>query len=94
VSGQAKKNKRGFDQEVVGRQAECDGGRPLEGTRFATREEFTGTLSGDYIDYGDPPWRWYLMAELTVKPPSYAQDSVWCEANSIFFVDEQASWSR
>jgi len=88
MTSPAEQSKRGFDETVAGRRAECDGGRPLAGTRFATREEFTGTMTGDYIDYGDPPWRWYLMADLSVKPANYTQDAVWCEANSLFFLDE------
>ena len=53
---------KGFDSEKSGRVAECDGGRMLPGTRFAGREEFTGTLTGDFVDHGEPPWRWYLDA--------------------------------
>jgi hypothetical protein len=33
----------------------------VPGTGLASREEFAGTLSGDYVDHGDPPWRWYLL---------------------------------
>lgn len=78
----------GFDAAMAGKRAECDGGGPIEGTRFAVRQEFTGTLSGDYVDHGDPPWRWYLMVDLTRKPDGYAWDSVWCEVGSIFLLDE------
>ncbi len=77
---------RGFDPEMAGKQAECDGGGPVVGTRLASRQEFSGVLSGEYMDHGDPPWRWYLMVDLQRKPAGYEQDSVWCESNSIFLV--------
>lgn len=77
----------GFDPAMAGKRAECDGGQAIPGTRFAGREEFTGTLSGDYVDHGDPPWRWYLLRDLERKPPNYPADTVWCEAESVFLVD-------
>ncbi len=77
----------GFDADLVGRVAECDGGRAIAGTHFAGREEFTGRLTGDYVDHGDPPWRWYLLGDLTDKPESYADDTVWCESGNLFVVD-------
>ena len=80
---------KGFDPEKAGRVAECDGGRMIPGTRFAGREEFTGTLTGDYVDHGDPPWRWYLMQELTRKPENFEGDAVWCESASVFLVDDE-----
>ena len=70
------------------KRAECDGGGPIEGTRFAARQEFTGILTGDYIDHGDPPWRWYLMIDLLRKPEGYPWDSVWCESGSLFLIEE------
>lgn len=73
---------------MAGKRAECDGGGPIEGTHFAARQEFAGTLTGDYIDHGDPPWRWYLMVDLFRKPDSYAWDSVWCESGNIFLVND------
>ena len=76
----------GFDPEMAGKRDECEGGGPIEGTRFAVRQEFTGTLTGEYIDHGDPPWRWYLMTDLTRKPEGYAWDTVWCESGSIFLI--------
>jgi hypothetical protein len=78
----------GFDEKLAGRRAECDGGGPLMGTHYAARLEFTGTLTGDYVDHGDPPWRWYLMVDLTEKPAGYPGNTVWCEVNSIFCIDE------
>jgi hypothetical protein len=74
----------GFDAALTGRHAECDGGGAIAGTRLAGREDFAGTLTGDYIDHGDPPWRWYLLRGLTQKPPSYALDEVWCESGSLY----------
>jgi hypothetical protein len=69
------------------KRAECDGGGPIEGTQLAGRQEFTGTLTGEYLDHGDPPWRWFLMVDLTRKPANYQWDTVWCESGFIFLVD-------
>ena len=80
----------GFDPGIAGRRAECDGGGPVAGTHFAGREEFKGTLTGEYVDHGDPPWRWYLLGDLSRKPEGYPADSVWCESGSVFFIDEGA----
>ena len=74
----------GFDEALAGRRAECDGGGAIAGTRFAGREEFAGTLTGDYVDHGNPPWRWYLLRNLTQKPESYGWDEVWCESGNLF----------
>ena len=78
----------GFNQAYAGRLAECDGGRPIPGTRFATREEFCGRLTGEYVDHGDPPWRWYLMTELVQRPDGYPDDAVWCESGNLFVLDD------
>ena len=80
----------GFDAALAGRRAECDGGSAIPGTRYAGREEFAGTLTGEYVDHGDPPWRWYRLAELEKKPAGYPASSVWCEAGSLFVEDERA----
>ena len=79
---------RGYDPSMADRQAECDGGGPTALARFAARQDFAGRLTGEYIDHGDPPWRWYLMIDLSRKPDGYAWDRVWCESGSIFLVDE------
>ena len=81
----------GFDPDVAGRRAECDGGGPVAGTHFAGRQDFTGTLTGEYVDHGDPPWRWYLLGDLSRRPEGYLADPVWCESGSLFFIDEGAS---
>jgi hypothetical protein len=78
----------GFDPDLAGKLAECDGGGPVMGTKFAGRQEFTGTLTGKYMDHGDPPWRWYLMTDLTQRPENFDGDCVWCESDSIFLVDD------
>lgn len=77
----------GFDAERAGRRAECDGGAPEAATGLGTREEFSGTLTGQYVDHGDPPWRWYLMTDLTRKPDGYPWDAVWCESGNLFLAD-------
>ena len=38
----------GFDPTLVGKRAECDGGGMVPGGRYATRQEFTGSLTGEY----------------------------------------------
>ena len=73
---------------MAGKRAECDGGRPVPGTRYAGREDFAGTLTGDYIDHGDPPWRWYLMRDLTLKPENFVEEAVWCESGNLFVIDD------
>ena len=78
----------GFDQVRAGRHAECDGGGVIAGTHYAAREEFTGTLTGAYVDHGDPPWRWYLMTRLERRPDGYPGDSVWCLAGNLFIDGE------
>lgn len=75
----------GFDETMRGRRAECDGGKGIEGTHFAGRQEFAGALTGHYRDFGDYPWRWYLMSDLTLKPAGYAYEGVWCASESLVF---------
>ncbi len=77
---------KGFDPAMAGVRAECDGGGPI-GLRYASREEFAGILTGEYVDHGDPPWRWYLMKDLHRKPDHYPWDSVWCEQGNLFVVE-------
>ena len=81
----------GFDPEIAGKRAECDGGGHIAGTRFAGRQEFTGTLTGEFVDHGDPPWRWYLMVDLTQKPEGYTADAVWCECGNLFIQEDGSS---
>ena len=83
--------RRGFDDEMAGKVAECDGGAHIPGTYYAGRQEFRGTLTGDFLDHGDPPWRWYLMVELTQKPEGYPADAVWCESGNVFLLEDGSS---
>ena len=76
----------GFDPEKAGRVAECDGGTPAP-SGGGTREEFTGTLTGEYVDHGEPPWRWYRLTQLSRKPDGYPWDEVWCESGNLFTND-------
>ena len=78
----------GFDPTMARKRAECDGGGPIAGTRVAGRQEFAGVLTGEYVDHGDPPWRWYLLVNLTRKPEGHVWDAVWCESGSLFFPDD------
>ncbi len=75
---------------MAGKLAECEGGMPAPGGG-GTREEFTGRLTGEYVDHGEPPWRWYKMIDLSKKPSGYPWDSVWCESNNLFMIDETAT---
>jgi hypothetical protein len=81
--------KSGFNPAYQGRRAECDGGGRQAGTKFAGRQDFAGTLTGDYRDFGDYPWRWYLLHQLTLKPQGYPHEAVWCDEGSLVLLDEQ-----
>ena len=85
----AEQMRTGFDASLAGRWAECDGGG-LVSARLAAREDFAGTLTGEYVDHGDPPWRWYLMTALTLRPDGYLGDTVWCESGSLWVADGEA----
>jgi hypothetical protein len=60
----------------------------VPGTHLASREDFAGTLTGEYVDHGTPPWRWYLMVSLSSKPEGYPEDTVWCESGNLFVCDD------
>jgi hypothetical protein len=77
----------GFNTDYKGRLAECEGGAPIPETKYAGRQFFAGTLTGDYRDFGSYPWRWYLMIDLTQKPEAYPQEAVWCEEESLLLKD-------
>lgn len=76
--------KKGFEADYAGQIAECDGGGPITGTKYSARQDFKGRLTGECVDVGDPPSRWYLMVDLTEKPEAYAGDAVWCLAGNTF----------
>ena len=78
----------GFNPDLSGKRAECDGGGMVPGGRYAARQEFAGRLTGEYRDHGTPPWRWYLMNELTRKPNDYPHETVWCESECLFLLEE------
>lgn len=79
---------RGFNPDYAGKHAECDGGGPIEGTRLSGRQDFAGTLTGEYVDHGDPPWRWYLMKDLTLKPQGCEDEAIWCLEGNLFLDGE------
>jgi hypothetical protein len=86
--------KYGVDQLLIGRLAECDGGGPVrigQGSRGVVggRECFRGRLTGMFLEQGDPPWIWYQMGELEVKPENYSEEFVWCEKDFVFFMDDK-----
>ena len=74
-----------FDPAIVGMRVQADGGNAAIGSRLASRETFEGTLTGQRMDEGDPPWRWLEIGELTGKPEGFGEDSVWCEESYIYF---------
>jgi len=76
-----------FHPELAGRRAECDGGAAVPGTRFASRQDFAGTLTGECVESGDPPWRWFRMTDLTMKPEGFAAEAVWCLEGNLYLVD-------
>ena len=76
-----------FDTALAGKYAECDGGGLTPGG-LAAREDFAGTLTGVYLERGDPPTRWYLLANLTARPLDYEDDTVWCERGFLFVEGE------
>jgi hypothetical protein len=72
------------------RFAECDGGVAVmteSGVTAAVRGLFRGRLSGVLYEEGDPPWRWYELIDLSLKPDWHPHASVWCE-EGFLFVDE------
>jgi len=89
TNAEAMPRRYGVVPSFAGRHAECDGGGAIPGTRYAGREDFSGELTGEYVDHGDPPWRWFLLTNLSRKPPGYPADSVWCESESLFLIDAE-----
>ena len=85
---------KGFNERYANQLAECDGGGPIKGTRYAGRQEFSGRLTGDYLDVGDPPSRWYLMVDLQCKPESFLESGVWCLAGNTFLVESGRPLTR
>ncbi len=81
--------RRGFNSALAGKLAECDGGGFIEGTHFAGRQDFAGTLTGEYVEQGDPAWRWYLMVELTEKPAGFSAEAVWCLEGNVYLMESE-----
>jgi len=88
MSEESLDGRKGFEADYEGLIAECDGGGPVHGTKYAGRQEFRGRLTGDCVDVGDPPSRWYLMVELTQKPDGFTGDAVWCLAGNTYLGEE------
>ena len=84
--------KYGFDPDVTGKVAECDGGTPTQGGPagwLGSRDFFRGRLTGRYYDYDEntPSWRWFELTDLTIKPEEHMDDTVWCEQSFLFLMD-------
>ena len=78
----------GFVEEYAGQLAECDGGGPVGDGKFSGRQDFRGRLTGDCVDVGDPPARWYLMVDLIDPPDGYEGRSIWCLAGNTFLGED------
>ena len=84
-----------FDAELAGRRATCEGGAQAgPASRVGGRDTFVGTLSGRRLDYGDPPWRWVELTDLTERPEGFAEQQLWCEESFIFLHDEEEQARR
>lgn len=80
----------GFNPDYAGRRAECDGGGPIRGTRLSGRQDYGGTLTGNYVEHASintPPSRWYLMKDLVLKPQGCEDESIWCLEGNLFLID-------
>ena len=85
------------DPAMTMRLAECDGGGPVRtdsGQVVSMRFLYRGRLTGVYFEEGEPPWRWYEMTDLSIKPPWHTDDSVWCEQGFLFLIDEPPAEAR
>ncbi len=83
---------RKVNPALKGRAAECDGGMPVvnEGAGpplLGARESYRGRLTGEYVEQGDPPWRWYYMTDLEATPEGFGESGVWCERSFLFLAD-------
>ena len=76
-----------FDPLVAGKRVQADGGNAAVGSRLGSREMFEGTLTGQRMDQGDPPWRWLEIGDLTGKPAEFSDERVWCEESYIYAVN-------
>ena len=56
---------------------------------LGSRDLFRGRLTGLYYDEGNPPWRWYELADLVQKPEEHLDLTVWCEEGFLFLEDDE-----
>lgn len=71
-----------FNPRLVGLRVEVDGGAEVPGMGGATRETYTGVLTGRRMEYGDPPWPW-LEIVVEVSLPAERQ-KVWCDESFVY----------
>jgi len=71
-----------FDPQLVGLRVEVDGGAEVPGMGGATRESYTGVLTGRRMEYGEPPWPWLeIVVEVNL---SSERKKVWCDESFVY----------
>ena len=78
-----------FDESLVGRSVEADGGAPVAGGMAGFRATFTGRLTGRRLAQGDPPWLWLELGDLTEAPEDFGSAHVWVDEAYVYYLDEE-----
>ena len=77
-----------FVPEYAGRYATGYGGGPAgPGLGFGSRATYVGRLSGRRMLFGDPPWSWLELDEITERSDGADGDEgdrVWCDEGNVF----------
>ena len=74
-----------FASEYAGRLAICEGGGQAgPGLLYGSRATYVGRLTGRRMVYGEPPWRWLELSDLTESPDGFTEDRVWCDEANVF----------
>lgn len=80
-----------FDESLVGRPVEADGGAPIAGGQAGYRTTFTGRLTGRRLAQGDPAWLWLELGDLVEAPRDFEHAHVWVDEAYVYFLDEKRS---
>jgi len=79
-----------FAPEYAGRQATCYGGGPAgPGLGFGSRATYVGQLSGRRMLFGDPPWTWLELGQISEQPEGFEDDRVWCDERNVFLHESE-----